>query len=79
MSGAYFVFRNKRKNTLKIIYYDGEGFWLFLKRLSRGTFPWWPTGKKKLNPLEAKKLSVLIMSGNPQGAEFSRDWKKLLT
>jgi hypothetical protein len=41
-SGGMFIFRNKRRTTLKILLYDGQGFWLFVKRLSRGKFDWWP-------------------------------------
>lgn len=41
-SGGMFIFRNKRRTTLKILLYDGQGFWLFAKRLSMGKFDWWP-------------------------------------
>jgi len=42
-SGALFVFRNKRATAIKLLVYDGQGFWLCQKRLSRGRFRWWPT------------------------------------
>ena len=42
-SGYLFVFRNKRGTSIKVICYDGQGFWLCQKRLSRGRFRWWPT------------------------------------
>src|SRR5208282_3732072 len=38
-SGRLFVFRNRRRTALKILAYDGRGFWLCQKRLSRGRFP----------------------------------------
>jgi transposase len=41
-SGSMFIFRNKGKRAIKILLYDGQGFWLFMKRLSRGCFKWWP-------------------------------------
>ncbi len=41
-SGAMFVFSNKRRKALKILVYDGQGFWLCQKRLSQGRFPGWP-------------------------------------
>lgn len=78
MSGALFVFRNRRKNCLKILVYDGEAFWLLTRRLSRGTIKWWPVGTKSLCELEVKKLQTLIMNGNPESAEFSDDWKKII-
>ena len=43
-SGALFVFRNKRKDAIKVLCYDGQGYWLMMKRLSKGKFPWWPEG-----------------------------------
>jgi transposase len=39
-SGQVFVFRNKRKTAIKILIYDGQGFWLCQKRLSKGRFIW---------------------------------------
>jgi transposase len=41
-SGHVFVFRNKSATAIKILVYDGQGFWLCQKRLSRGKFKWWP-------------------------------------
>ena len=42
-SGSVFVFRNRRRTALKVLIYDGQGFWLCYKRLSSGRFRWWPT------------------------------------
>ena len=41
-NGWVFVFRNRPATALKILVYDGQGFWLCHKRLSRGKFSWWP-------------------------------------
>lgn len=40
--GAMFIFKNKRSTAIKVLVYDGQGFWLCQKRLSKGVFKWWP-------------------------------------
>lgn len=41
-SGHLFVFRGRRANLLKIVYWDGTGFCLYTKRLEHGVFLWPP-------------------------------------
>ena len=41
-AGTVFVFRNRRATAIKVLVYDGQGFWLCQKRLSSGRFHWWP-------------------------------------
>lgn len=40
LSGAAFLFSNKRRTHIKILYFDGTGYWLVAKQLQRGTFSW---------------------------------------
>jgi len=40
LSGHLFVFCGRRRHLVKVLYWDGTGFWLVAKRLARGTFVW---------------------------------------
>jgi len=59
-SGAVFVFRNRQRTAVKVLVYDGQGFWLCHKRLSQGRFGWWPTASQVAAPLRAHGLRVLL-------------------
>jgi transposase len=76
-SGALFVFRNKGSNAVKILCYDSTGFWLCMKRLSKGSFKHWPKEGEMMSALQAKELSVLLWNGDPFAAKFQREWKKI--
>ena len=68
-SGCVFVFGNRRRQAIKILVYDGQGFWLCQKRLSQGRFPWWPSGgSETIHLLEAHQLGVLLSGGDPAPA-----------
>jgi len=76
-SGYLFVFANKNKTSIKILVYDGQGFWLCQKRLSKGRFRWWPDKKNsKALIFEAQQLQLLIWNGNPN-THTAPLWKKI--
>jgi transposase len=58
-SGHLFVFRGKRGDLVKILYWDGQGFCLFAKRLEKGRFVW-PITKEGAVTLTPAQLSMLL-------------------
>ena len=57
--GTLFVFRNRRGTALRIICFDGVGWWLFIRRFSQGRLQWWPKAQADTltRPLEARATS----------------------
>ena len=76
-SGCLFVFRNRRGTALKVLTYDGQGFWLAHKRLSTGRFRWWPTSANAAATLEAHQLQRLIMAGDPAAPDAAPMWRRV--
>jgi transposase len=77
-NGHYFVFRNKRKTDIKILYYDGQGHCLMHKRLSTGKFKHWPTSDSALITLTPLQARILIESGDPRSVVTQPEWKPLI-
>ena len=76
-SGCSFVFRSRRGTSIRILTYDGQGFWMCHKRLSTGKFTWWPAGHEQGHTLQACELQVLLMAGNPTQAHAAPAWRAL--
>jgi len=77
-SGYVFVFGNRCRKAIKVLVYDGQGFWLCQKRLSRGRFPWWPPKASAATAvLEAHELTVLLSAGNPAAAKGAPPWRRV--
>jgi len=77
-SGGLFVFRNRKATTIKILVYDGQGFWLCQKRLSKGRFRWWPADNGlPTTLLQAHQLQLLIAAGNPAAAQAAPMWRRV--
>jgi transposase len=58
-SPGVFVFCNRQRDKLKILHWDLNGFWLFYRRLERGTFRW-PTGKEEVMVASSRELRWLL-------------------
>jgi transposase len=77
-SGTVFVFRNRRGTSIKLLAYDGQGFWLCQKRLSEGRFRHWPQSADSVQrELLAHELSVLLAAGDPERTLAAPQWRPL--
>jgi transposase len=78
-SGAVFVFRNRRATAIKLLLYDGQGFWLAHKRLSSGKFHCWPSRSgEEVTAIEAHQLQVLVFAGDPYATRAAPMWRRVV-
>jgi len=77
-AGTMFVFRNRRATAIKVLVYDGQGFWLCQKRLSEGRFRWWPSSTDQATTaVAAHQLAVLFSAGNPNRTAAAPEWRSV--
>jgi len=58
--GALFVFCNRSRDRVKILEWDGDGFWLYFKRLEKGHFRWPEPGEEATMTLSGEELNILL-------------------
>jgi len=76
--GYVFIFRNKKATAVKVLMYDGQGFWLCQKRLSKGRFTYWPaTGNDAAKRLAVHEAQLLIWNGDPNTTKVAPMWRKI--
>lgn len=72
--GHLFVYTNRRRTRLKVLYFDGTGTWVMAKRLARGTFAW-PTPDNSAKRIVIRHDELTALLG---GLDFShaqrREW-----
>lgn len=68
LSGHLFAFCNRRRDIVKVLYWDRNGFCLWQKRLEKDRF-WWPESEAEVHGLTQRELLWLIdgMAIPPQG------------
>lgn len=59
LSGHLYVFSNRRRNRVKVLFWDGSGLWCCTKRLEQARFDW-PQGQGAHRLLRAEELSALL-------------------
>ena len=70
-----FVFCNRARNRLKILYWEEGGYWLLHKRLERGRFAW-PDGESPVIKLSATQLHVLLGGLDLRGVRQRRRYQR---
>ena len=70
-SGSLFMFCNRQRKILKMIYWDRNGFWLFLKRLEKDKFPW-PNTEEEVQEITREQFEMLL-----KGIDFWKAHKTL--
>jgi transposase len=75
-SGCVFIFRSRRGTTIRLLAYDGQGFWLLTKRLSKGRFGWWPDSDGgAARRLEAWQAQLLLAAGDASRVRAAPVWR----
>ena len=78
LGGALFVFCNRAATMIRILVYDGQGFWIMTKRLSKGRFRHWcPTGDSPTGAIAAHQLQTLVVGGDFLRSGNAGPWRPL--
>ncbi len=74
-SSQIFVFTNKRRNRIRLLYWDGTGLWLMTKKLEAGNFSWPKVPKEGATKLRLRPeaLEMLLSGIDLKGARL-RPW-----
>jgi transposase len=75
-SGCVFVFRSRSGTAIRLTY-DGQGYWLAQKRLSKGRFNWWPEAVEPAKALEAYEAQLLMAAGDLSRLRAAPIWRRV--
>jgi len=76
LSGHLFVFCNRRRDRIKILYFDGSGLWVCAKRLEKGTFSWPEADDSNRCVLNQQELSLLLGGVDLSRTKRRRWWRQ---
>ena len=77
MSGVICAFTNKRKIMVRLLVYDGTGFWLSVKRFSEGKLKWWPNTQAQAKVLKPIELQIILQQSDPRQVKIKPNWQDL--
>ena len=72
LSGSLFVFCNRRRDRIKILFWDQNGYWLCIKRLEAGTFRW--PGPEAARACYSREELTLLLGGIDLAQTRRRQW-----
>ena len=73
--GAVFAFTNRTKIFIRLLIYDGNGFWLCHKRFSEGKLKWWPATQAQADTINSTQLQIILQQGDPRQVRFKQSWR----
>ena len=77
LSGHLYVFTNRRKNRIKLLYFDGSGVWVCAKRLmGRGRFAWPRTTEPGALRIVAGELTLLLTGMDLEKTRMRPWWRR---
>ena len=63
--------------SIRLLSYDGQGYWLAQKRLSKGRFAWWPESSSAAKRLEAYEAQLLMVAGDVSRVRAAPMWRRV--
>jgi len=76
-NGSLFLFINRRRDRLKILHFDGTGYWLYYRLLEAGTFEVIPA-KGKTAQIDSTQLAMLLAGVSLVGVERRRRYQRAM-
>jgi len=77
-SGTVFVFVNRSRQALRILVYDGQGYWLCHKRLSKGRFIWnFQSDNSRIRALAVRQLQLMLWNADPFKVPAAEDFRPI--
>jgi transposase len=76
-SGCVFVFRSRSGQSIRLLTFDGQGYWLLQKRLSKNRFLWWPEADQPAKKLEAYEAQLLLAAGDVSRVRAAPMWRRV--